>query len=64
MAHVLVAHAQPVEDRQHLVDHRDTAHLARLRHVELAGDVVAPHVDQALAEVDVLPAQRAQLAEA
>ena len=58
-----VAAREGVALAQDLVDHRHGADLAGLRHVLLPERVRAADVDQALGEVDVAAAQRAQLAQ-
>src|SRR4051794_3634116 len=60
----VVATAEPVEDDGDLVGHGDAAYALGLRGAVCVADVVAPHVHDAVAEVDVEPAKGAQLAHA
>jgi hypothetical protein len=56
-----VATTQPVEHSSDRIAHRDAADPLRLRRAERTAGVAAPHVDEALGEVDVRPPQRPQL---
>jgi hypothetical protein len=60
----LIAAAEAVEDACDRIAHRHAADALRLGRAERAAGEAAPHEDHALGEVDVRPAQRAQLAHA
>ena len=60
----VVATAEAVQDDGDLVGHGDAAHALGLRGAVGVADVVAPHVHDAVGEVDVEPAEGAQLAHA
>src|SRR6476620_2449718 len=55
--------AQLVKGYSNLVDHRDAANAAGLRHVLRPHHVGMPDVDKALVELEVTPAEAPQLAE-